>query len=108
MKVSFDYFGYLKDKYKRDLDKNDEEVKDKWDDLPIRPALKFNARTGELPTEPEDPYDKKAFVIKRNLDKAPVNYDDMLIPTVANQKRKAAGIVPFIYYLSKNTFYRHL
>eukprot|EP00344_Euplotes_crassus_P007595 CAMPEP_0197011874 /NCGR_PEP_ID=MMETSP1380-20130617/60363_1 /TAXON_ID=5936 /ORGANISM="Euplotes crassus, Strain CT5" /LENGTH=187 /DNA_ID=CAMNT_0042434951 /DNA_START=287 /DNA_END=847 /DNA_ORIENTATION=+ len=91
LKVAFDYFGILKDKYKQELDANDEENKDKWDDLPIRPGLAHSAMKGELPPASEHPYDKETFVLKDPAKKAPINYDDMVIPTVATQHKKAIG-----------------
>mmetsp|Transcript_10904 Transcript_10904/g.12361 ORF Transcript_10904/g.12361 Transcript_10904/m.12361 type:complete len:191 (+) Transcript_10904:75-647(+) len=92
LEVAFDYFGYLKDKYKQDLDlKDSEETKQKWDELPIRPSLRHSAMSGTLPEEPMNPYEKKTFVLQKPLQKAPVNYEDMVIPTVANGQRKMAG-----------------
>jgi len=91
LKVTFDYFGYLKDKYKRELDAQDEEGKDKWDELPIRSSLKYDAMAGTLPEEPEGPYERKAFILSKTMSRPPVNYDDMPIPTAANMQRRMKG-----------------
>ena len=95
LKVSFDYFGYLKDKYHKELDEK-EEAKDKWDDLPIRPALKHSAMSGTMPKEPEHPYEKETFVLTKNVQRAPINHDDMPLPTVSNMKRKLAGLLKYV------------
>ena len=92
LKVSFDYFGYLKDKYQKEIDAKDgEETQHQWDELPIKPSLKQSAMAGELPKEPEHPYEKETFVITKTTQKKPVNYDDLVIPTVAKEQQRAVG-----------------
>lgn len=93
LKVTFDYYGFLKDKYKKDLDKaEEEETKNNWDEIPIKSKLKHSAMSGYFPEEPEEhPFDIKAFTISKPLAKAPINYEDMVIPTIVNQQRKMVG-----------------
>jgi hypothetical protein len=67
------------------------EEKNLWDELPINPALKLDASAGKLPEIPDHPYDKKAFILSKAVRKPIVNYDDMVIPSVANDMKKRAG-----------------
>ena len=94
LKVSFDYYELLKDKYRRELDAKDEENKDKWDELPIRPSLRKSGMSGVIPEEPENPYEKRTFILSKPLSKPPVNYDDIIIPTAMTQIKKAKGNFP--------------
>ena len=93
LKVTIDYYELLKDKYRKELDAIDEENKNKWDDLPIRPSLKKSGMSGTLPEEPENPYEKKIFILSKPLSKPPVNYDDMIIPSAMTQIKKSKGII---------------
>lgn len=93
LKVTFDYFAFLKDKYRRELEsKYNDDKKHEWEDIPIKPALKSTLSGTTYIPMPEDAYLKNSFKFSNTVRKgAPRLLDDMPLPTVVKQQKIALG-----------------